>query len=681
MTSQPDPTWDHPIETGGIDDGEEKLTVLKLLENEVRPQWDRLEPERWNALRNEIVISGFRCDDELSAMPVVDWKKSERLERNFLRGLHGEWTSRLLEQQQTVLAWPGDAGRSDAAAAEVANAILDHLYEVNGHPKKQSDLVNVAQLAGVAGIKSWWDQDKGRDIYCVRWQQLAVDPAGAVVPEEQLDYLEDKGAALALVEELEANGLQASLELKRMGEVRDQVVTVHDYCTDGEEFIEDSKWCAFRYIVDKWDAKSELMALHSKKSEGFNDPEVGSLPVPELETMKCREAWGPEKEGVELWEIWHKPTPRIPDGLFAVVIAGKYVTQAMPFPYEHGELPLSVLKIGKRRNHPWGTTHIDDARPVQEAIDAKTRLLRRLHNKWARYLRLSVSKDVAPQVHEEADYFQVTKESILRFEVPPLDTLYQHAGDIEREKQQLREIVGLELNDGSTERSGRAIYLQKQIESARLAEPALNLSNMQQRMYRQELRLAQQFYEDDRVVSILGDDGEAKAVAFDRALISGWDVKLEPAQGDVRRRGPRRAAQQEEAAAGMRDPNDINASGLEQSAIEQQDAQIVQMQVEAIRGGGFAQADPNVDPAVGVEIVGLAVEMAAGDDIGTQQRLHQLLLDYQLRAAQGRQAGQAGQTLPAGAGQLQVPGATPPANQGEQLPVGIRGGPVPQTGA
>lgn len=661
--------WDVEVETGDLEDGEEALTVLRLM-NEVQEQFNSLAQPRHNALRNERLLAGQEHEGEnVEALYDLDWFDGRRSERNIIAGLRNTYTSRLLEERQTVYAFPGDTSISDAAAAEIANSILDHLHEVGDHAELWADAVDNTQAHSAVALKPVWDPNGGDQYTLVDFAYLD-DQTFEVV--EDTEYFSSREAA----EEFAAQ-VDGQLREARMGEVRVDQFTVFDYVTDGREDEDKSDWCAFRRVLSIHEARAEVMKAYDERAAELGIDDMEGLPEPEIAASEMKGAWGENYEGVEAWEVWHRPTDRVPEGLFAVVIDGQWVTQATSFPYEHGELPIAVLKLQKRRNHPFGITHIDFARPIQVEVDRKTRLLNRAHDLWARFLRLKISKSLLKQVEEEGDYLPVNgKDDVIEWVVPPFDALFAHANDIAREKQDMHEVFGLQLNANDSASSGREVAYRKDLETQKLAKAALLLNKCQRRVYRQSLRLYQQFVEAERKLWVAGEDGEPKLLAFNKASISGWDVKLEPAHGDVRLRAPKHAAQQEEAAAGVRAPHDVHESGLEEGGFEMADRQAVQMQIGEVLDGGFAQPDPNVDPVIAAEEVRLALETQALGDREAQMALSQLLLAYQLRAQQG-------QTPQAGVPQQGTGGASQavaPTQTAGGLPAGMRAGPVPQQG-
>lgn len=567
----------------------EVLTVRDLLE-------EMIDKSRvWESRQFPIAVLNERFLEGQQLYEVRDGKLEDVAEgrgwpsgvpiviRNLLRNLGLTWAARVTKDDPSAKAWAHEASGNDAASADVANDLIE--YFRNLHRERQM----MARAAWLAEAHS-----------CVA-SYVTWDPArGPRAPR----FVDGSGGDL-------------------LGDVHEELITILEYGTDGSEDIDDAQWCFIRRYIDKWAARARLVAV------GVDD-------MPEAETYQS--VWGADEVGVPVFEIWHKPSGRIPNGLFALVIGG-HVVESMDFPYAHGELPLSVWKIGSKSKCPYGSTHVSDAVPLQSALNKLHGILSLITSRSARWMKVLAPKSIAElwdgdmQVLESADPNELDHVRIITPPPPPPLLLSQ----IEEHERMIGLVFGVNEavvgSDASATKNARHLAYISELDAQKLSEARRNLEAWRLRAVRQKLRLVQQYVEAERVVNVVSPDGMAKAVRFVGANLEGVDVILEPAPAQTR--ASQAVEAERAAAAGFEDPmraRELRQTGLGETGYEALARRVVRMQAEQAMLGQPVQADPSVPPAIALEELTMALEQA-----GDAPALMQLIAAYQQMAAQAGQ--------------------------------------------
>lgn len=583
---------------------EQPETVLELLER-MKETHRPYEAETFlEASVNERFVAGRQALD-ISDGVVTDLDEDgvRYPTRNLLRNYVLTWAARILEDRPSVKAWPSDASLGDMAKVEIANAVIRHQYARQDLDAMFSRAAKLAQMHTCVGFKIAWDPDVG--------------PMG--------------------------QGVDGPV---RLGEISVDLVSVFDYLTDGAEHVRDSQWCAFRKYVDEDTAMSLLWGK-------FKDETIR----PQAE--KRETLWQGEEDGVEVWEMWVRPSPRYPVGVFAVVVGG-HVLDARPFPYKHGELPLAVWKIGSKRDHPHGDSHVSDARKVQQDLNRTLNVRREVERAFADACRLFGPKDIVDQV--DAEHAVINTEDPdwkqkVGYMDPPKATLAEIDQRIEQHQRDMGMVFGLNEAiygaENAKSTSGRAIAYLKELDSQKLSEASRNLGEVLRRMFRQVIRLTQQYVDQTRLVHIAGPDSAIQAVAFRGAELEGVDIILEPTSGAERWRAAQVGKFEEEVAAGFADPKQLRGvqeTGLLENGMDNAANQRVQQQIMQAMEGHLTPPLPDVNPQVAIREVQTALQVAPE----AAPVLQQLLAAYQQAAQQRAMAAQ--QQM---AQQRRTPGAKP----------------------
>lgn len=578
-------------------DGEE-ISILALLK-ELETVRDESTEFYLTCAMNERYVNGDQyiavnngeiVDDE-------DWDDNvPKLQRNLLPNLSLTWEARINEDRPDGVAYPAEAG-ADVGKANVANKVLLYQHQRHDFDKLMSRAGMLVQPHTEVGFKVVWDGADG-----------PVDTVGY----PRLDDLGREG-----LDDL-GNPVMEGIG-ERLGEIAWQVVPTFDYWTDGAEDIEDSDWVVFTSHMTKWDARA-LFAKHGVDGE------------PNEKEYENRQ--GLKRKGVETFEVWFRPGNRFKTGLYAVVCGGVAVLKR-DFPYDHGMLPIAIWKCGDLSDSAHGTSHINNALPIQralnEAVGAMARQVRTIGG-----IRAFVLDSVKGQVTQGHDLIGVpTLEggAPMIYVVPPnlMAPVKEHAEDCERS---LYAVFGLSDTLTGTqsvtgEIAARSIaFLQK------LAKDKQNAASRWQqamvvRVMRMTLRLVQQFVRAPRLIQMVGKQNTVDAFDFLGADLTGFDIRLEPRGGLERLAATAAADAQQQGQAGTLAPAaaaERSQTGLPETVMQGQQRERLNDLVMAILHGQQVQPDPAIEPEVAVAELGRLV--------AAHPQLRPLLDAYQQMAAQ-----------------------------------------------
>ncbi len=614
--------------------GDDGPTTVGEVFQEMMDAEKGLSSIRGRAVRNERFVYGeqFRdWNDDLQAFQDIYTPQDiPNVHRNLLRSLWATYNARLLEDRPDVHAWPTHADPGDVGAAKVANALMSHMHSVQDLDDLMWELIGHAQFAGQAAIKVVWDPTAG---------PLSE---GAPVQDPETGEITLEGAG------------------EPTGEVQWEVATVFDFVSDNSvQHIEDANWCYFRRYLTKHQAKILMM------EQGIDEePQEVSIEVWDDGSMESVSA-------VEMIEVWYRPSARFPEGLYAVIVSGN-VVEVMDFPYDHGELPVSVMKLSERRGTPnAGRTHLDDAvviqRQINELVSSKARLVRECGA-----VRLMGPDSVIDNLEEGNHTIKIAdpgQASMVKWIEPPAvpSLLSEELQDL---IGALYAVFGLNemLTGAANIKSGTAArtiaYLNK-LDSQKISGAARSLGKALRRGWRQTLALSQQYIHEPRLMQIAGPGKVFETMSFQGADIGGVDVRLEPSSGIERYRAEEVGDIEQSAQAGWIDParaGELRETGLEETAAETMDSQRVQGQVIQALQGQLTPPMQNVSPVAAIEELQVAIASVAEERPDIVPYLEQLLMAYQQMLAQAQAPVEQAQPQPT----EQQPFEEPPMGSGVQ---------------
>ncbi len=622
-------------------------SVLEVLD-ELRQAWSKAEParararamERWvyNRFNGKSVALESMVSLPLNVPPVS---------KNKLRSILLTWAARTTKQRDTAIAYANEATEADIAKAEVANAILDYQRQQQDRDALMMRAMITAGMHGMIGMYNPYDPDAGPH----KEREVVLDPLGFP--------MRDAGGAL-LYRDVPGRG-NPTLE----------ALSIFDFVTSGEKESQTGKWALIRRWLDPDEA--ECLLKERSKELGVADFNVN------IEQVQTRQSSGPTREAVEAWEIWWRPgkKSRFVEGLFATVISG-VVVEASTFPYEHGEIPLVMIRVMDVEDDFYGATWMEDAVPQQMGLNHSLSVLAH-RAEIAGQVRIMMKNSVAKAWGESMDGViecatsDDVENGAKAFETPdiPVD-MYQMA---DRYEQGIDDTAGVAAVSSSGDvaaatKNARLVAYATQVDELKNEHTIRNLQEGELAIDSQQLKLFQQFVPLQRLIRVVGEDNAVAANYFSGAEIRGVDVQLYSAPGSERTRAAKAQAAEEGTAAGFIDPKagaEMRNTGLGGTVDQGEMRQRVHLLIQQAMSGQPAQADMSIDPNVAIKELRLAVERF-GHDQRIATPLRSLLLQYMDMASQSAMPASppAGPQPPQGKPGV-LPMNKPPINQ---LPMG-----------
>lgn len=246
-------------------------------------------------------------------------------------------------------------------------------------------------------------------------------------------------------------------------------------------------------------------------------------------------------------EMWVKPNKKFPEGAVVIWSGETLLYQSEGWPFEHNEYPFT-----KFDHIPTGRFYADstipDLVPLQKEYNRTRSQLVEAKNRMAK------PQLVAPR--GSVDPSKITSEpGLIVFYTPgfnpptpiPLASIPAYAvQEIERCQRDMDDISAQhEITRGSTPpgvTAGTAIsYLQEQDDS-KLSHTVSSLEEGVERIGKHFLSHVQQFWEAQRKIKVVGDDGQFESFMFSRTDIRGnTDLKIEAGSAAPRSRAAKQA--------------------------------------------------------------------------------------------------------------------------------------------
>lgn len=587
------------------DDDDQPTTILDLIQ-EFKDADKRLENVRGRTRTNEAFVLGDQykvwSEQNQTLETLMQPDDVPQVSRNYLRNLWNTWSARLLEDRPDVHAWPNEASGSDIGAAEVANAYMAHQHSIQDLDDLSFELIGQSQLSGMCAIKVVWDPTAG--------------PLSQGV--EELN--QETG-------EMEADG-----QGEPTGEIQWEIATVFDFYSDpSAQRLEDANWVVFKRYIEK--ASARILLRNAGLDE---DPEI--TPIDNMD-----DDVNDDIKAVELTEVWYRPGARIPEGLYAVVCSG-HVIEATDFPYDHGQLPLSIIKITEQRNMaPGPKTHLDDAVIIQRQINELCASRARLIREWGA-VRLIASDAIIDALEASNHAIKCSdpeqSKAIRWLDPPAMPKMFDD--ELMQLENAIFAVFGLNemLTGAENVKSGtpaRTIAYLTKLDSMKLSGSARSLGKCLRRAWTQTLSLAQQYVQEPRILQIVGEDKVLQTATFVGADMGGVDVRLEPASGIERYRAAQIEELEQDAALGWVDPSTAqqrHETGLSETTDDTASRARVEAQIMALLQGQVTPPMQDVDPAIAIEELRLAIEGIAGERPDILPLLQQLLSAYEQMKAQ-----------------------------------------------
>ena len=582
-----------------------ELEVTTLLE-EVVDKSRRLWAEVWaKAIRHERAYHGFSNETDRDAFQA----ESGIAAKNVMRTIVSANVARYNEELPQHRAFPTHPSASDSKAAELANRYLDWYRRDQEFGTRDYEFVQNSLLHGAGAWKVYWDVNGGEPVY---------------VPK-----LDKNGAP-----EFDEDGYEVMEQVGYEGKVCADICTVFEFAYGPGHRVEDAIWCVFRRFVSKDEA---LMMLDEA---GLDHMHLGM--EKEYQTVSDGEA-----KGYEIWELWYRPGPRFPNGLYAKILGPGTVLFQGGFPYEHGELPIAVFHPDYVRDRCFGTSHVFDNYHLQRKLNLSEGKKDELMDRMAGII-MTVPEDLADEIEEGNlmvrvnDPQQANMISFKSVQQFP-DMLITRSSEIERQMYDNGNVNEV-LSGAENLKAGTSTSTYEFLSRASQTKMAGSLGRKRAcdlRRDRLALKLFQQFAETERKVLVFGEDQEPYVEVFNGMTLEGTDVVMEavPQGGNLRSQQAASApAQAQEGRLAAGDVPEISRTGLQSTVGEAQARERIRALLQAgPLQGQQVEPDQTIPPLIAIDEIGRFRSLGQSVNEAMLQRFEQF---YQSLLANQQQQGQ-----------------------------------------
>lgn len=637
---------DMPIpEECGLSEEDQNLTAHQLLEDlkKDRARQAQLIEEAEQRERWVLGEQWFARDPLVESTHTESFIEDTAVTENLLYPLSLTYTARVNEGRVMPIAGPVHPTPEDAAGAQASNQVLEYERRRTDEDKMIAEAGQLAQYHGDCLFLPYWDENDGPHL--VRRQKV-----------EEL-YIGGPEAPV-----FTPDGQPAYEEAWEYGGIAEELIAAPDYWTNIVDDYDRADYVVVRRVIPKQLARMML-------------DEVGMFDAKPGDKTTTSNPADLDNRGVETFEVYHKPGSRFGAGLCMKDIGG-FVVECGPYKYEHGELPGDVWKIGKVRWSPRGKTHIADAIHQQRIVNNALKAI---------LARLQVS-GLAVIIGPDEQVSQVPRSGFRRIpsQLPKSkDIRIIEGGEVpnslfaayDRARRALYDVFG--INEATTTggnpsdtKSGEQLKTSQALDAQKIAPARRNLEHARLRVARQKLELARQYWDDARLIRVVGPDGAVAAQYFKGSDLMGADVTLEAGSGVLNSRIAGQRVAEERAAAGYITPQqgaEMSMTGLDSTVGDSELLVKVDNQgILALKGQPQTPV-PGVSTQAAVQHL-QALLMSTLALQGDRGNLMRLIQAYQQAGAQaqqqpGQSPGQAGQPTQATPSRLQPQGMQPQRQQ------------------
>ncbi len=407
-------------------------------------------------------------------------------------------------------------------------------------------------------------------------------------------------------------------------------ITVFDFiCDDKAKSIHDADWVAFRTYDDPVKVRSILgnEAPASLKMTGYN-------------------VAGKARTGVEVWELWHLPTPKVPEGIVCKIVEDKsyhvqpysytFPSLENPGEFEH-VLPIVAMRIDKQRGTPYGTTWFNDVVPCQRQINEIEGVLMNLRRKTSN-AKLVVETDAQAKQMTANNQIIVSPQMKVPVYMSPPSIPQLLFADRQDYRSRAYDLAGLneELMGVASIKAGTAakqIAYLNELDSMKHKGAAQSMETMLVRGWKLHLQLIQKYYPEQQTIAIVGKDDAMNVLSFRGADIQGVTVRLQPRAGLERMSATKEQTVEADVQAGLVDGAQIPEARVTASSMstsEQTMRTAVLQLADAVLQGADLLPDQSIDAAIAVDELSKAVALLKdrGADDASLMALRQLLDGY-----------------------------------------------------
>jgi hypothetical protein len=344
---------------------------------------------------------------------------------------------------------------------------------------------------------------------------------------------------------LEEAGLDASMFDQEVfeGEIKVDVMSPFDvYLDDSAQIFEDCKWAICVHPMTPDEIKKRYGVLLKSNAINRYPDEVlpgmfGNIEAKTEENVRI------------VYMGYFLPSAKYPEGRYVVFTKDPSIVlfeSSWPYPFE--ELPLVKFPGVRVPGQLWDQSVVEHAIPLQKELNRTLSQMIEYKNLTLKPQMIAPVGSLRQRITDEPgaifEYNPVAGRVPEQMPLPGLPAyVFDHLQDI---GARLRDMFGLnEVVEGSVPpnvEAGVAIDLLQEAASDRLAPQILMMEKSLERAGNLMLELAQQYYQEPRILMLKGPGSKPKVERFESAdIIAGVQIKVEAGSGLPRTRAGKQA--------------------------------------------------------------------------------------------------------------------------------------------
>ena len=439
--------------------------------------------------------------------------------------------ARLTKTKPTFFATPAQSSFEAMKATEVAESLLDFWWDHFHLASKREEAMLWAIICGNGFWKISWNDKVGSSI------KLMVDPDGQPVVNPVLEHF--------FKVHLEQQGID-SKEFEREvfeGEIQVDVMAPFDVLLDdAAQVFEDCKFAVCIHpmspddIFSRYNVRLSANAVNRYPDEML--PGVfGSAEAKTVDNVRV------------VYYGYFLPGGKYPQGRFVVFVKNpNIVLYESEWPYPFKKLPLVKFPGVRIPGQLWDTSVVENAIPLQKELNRTLSQMIEYKNLTLKPQMLAPVGSLRQRMTDEPgaifEYNPVAGKVPESIPIPSMPSyVFEHLRDL---GDRLKDTFGLsEVLQGGVPpnvEAGIAIDLLQEAATDRLAPQILMMEKSLEYAGNVMLELAQQYYQEPRIVMISGAGSKPKVERFESAdIMAGVQVKVETGSGLPRTRAGKQA--------------------------------------------------------------------------------------------------------------------------------------------
>lgn len=488
----------------------------------------------------------------IESVPTEDGEKPRyrvRIVANQVQTGTDSLISKVIRTKPIFSATPGKPGDDAVKAAEFSETLLEGWWRDMELSSKYEEAVKYSIHCGAGYWFISWDQFANKAL------KFLMDPNGNPLPP---DSAEEKEFRVAL----EQAGIPPQEKVVYVGDLKVEVLSpFHVWGDPTKSEAHEWKWCVVQHNMDPDDVKARY-------GKDIVADAVAANPDQTLPMGNAEDAGEPNV--VKVYCLYHLPTPSMPKGRYVewTESGGKQILRDDPWPWEGlTKLPIVQFKGISVPGMAEGDALTTHARPLQKQLN-------RMLSQITEYFNLTIRPQwMAPinsfqnqrMTNEPGVFWEYTPVAAagggaLKPEPVQLPTIPAYVFQfLDQIGGRLREVYGLtEVTEGQLPpnlEAADAIDMLQEMATDRFVPTIESNERGLARAGQILLDLAQQYYSEQRFLTVRGFGGAAHVKAFTKADFAGdTTVHVEAGSSLPRTKAMRRKQIEQWISIGLLDP-------------------------------------------------------------------------------------------------------------------------------